>query len=75
MDATTPSPDPQRSALAAAVATPDPELACRLANVEWAIIAARLPWTTHTARIRELEAAGVVPDDANFDRMAAGVPR
>ncbi len=52
-----------------------PELACRLANVEWAIIAARLPWTTHTARIRELEAAGVVPDDANFDRMAAGVPR
>lgn len=54
---------------------PDPELGCRLGTVEWAIIAARLPWRTHMERIHDLEALGVLPDEANFARMASGLPR
>ena len=52
-----------------------PELACRLANVEWAIIAGRGPYRTHTERLHALEAAGTIPDEVNFPRIAAGLPR
>ena len=47
-----------------------PELACRIANVEWAIIAGRGPYRTHTERLRALQAAGEVRDDEWFAALA-----
>jgi hypothetical protein len=46
----------------------DPETACRVVNVEWAIIAGRLPWKSHVQRLKDLEAAGAVHDETWFAR-------
>jgi hypothetical protein len=68
VDTTTPSHAPQPSARGEAMAT-----RCRAANALIAIELGRLPWRTHSARIRELEAAGAIPDEVNFARITSGL--
>jgi hypothetical protein len=53
----------------------NPEVAVRVVNALVAVELGRLPHPTHLARIKELEAAGAVPDEAAFPRLASGLPR
>lgn len=49
-----------------------PELACKIVNAQWALIAGRLPYRTARERLAAMEAAGLVHNEAYFARLATG---
>ena len=52
----------------------DRERAVLATNMAWSIVRGRLPYPTHAARLHALAAAGVVPDEVYFARLATEAP-
>lgn len=55
----------ERSASAAPDNQPDADLACRVVNVGWAIVASRGPYRSHLDRWKALKATGRLFDETN----------